>query len=52
VETTAIKRGSPIFVGPVKDNRGRTVSDKTLGLYDPSLWATNYLVEGVVGSVT
>ena len=47
-----IKGGAPIFVGPIKDNSGKQVIDKTLGLYDPSLWGTNYLVEGVIGSVT
>jgi hypothetical protein len=25
---------------------------KTLNLYEPSLWRTNYLIAGVVGSVT
>ncbi len=50
--TEALKRGAPIFVGPIKDNTGRIVSEKTLSLYEPSLWGTNYLVEGVVGSVT
>jgi simple sugar transport system substrate-binding protein len=47
-----LKRGAPIFVGPIKDNTGKLVIPKTLGLYDPSLWQTNYLVEGVVGSIT
>ncbi len=50
--TEALKKGAPIFVGPVKDNTGKVVSEKTIGLYDPSLWGTNYLVEGVIGSVT
>jgi simple sugar transport system substrate-binding protein len=50
--TQALKKGGPIFVGPVKDNTGKIISEKTLGLYEPSLWSTNYLVEGVVGSVT
>jgi simple sugar transport system substrate-binding protein len=50
--TAALKAGAPIFVGPFKDNTGKVVSEKTLGLYDPSLWGTNYLVEGVIGSVT
>ena len=50
--TAALKGGAPIFTGPFKDNTGKVVSDKTLGLYDPSLWGTNYLVEGVIGSVT
>jgi simple sugar transport system substrate-binding protein len=48
----ALKSGEPIFAGPLKDNTGKLVSEKTMGLYDPALWGTNYLVEGVVGSVT
>ena len=47
-----LKAGSPIFVGPIRDNTGKVVIQKTLGLYDPSLWGTNYLVEGVIGSIT
>ena len=47
-----VKGGAPIFVGPIKDNTGKVVSEKTLGLYDGALWGTNYLVEGVVGSIT
>ena len=47
-----LKRGAPIFVGPIKDNTGKVVIPKTLGLYDPSLWETNYLVEGRRGSTT
>jgi basic membrane protein A len=47
-----VKAGAPIFVGPLKDNTGKVVAEKTLGLYDPALWGTNYLVEGVVGSIT
>jgi simple sugar transport system substrate-binding protein len=50
--TAALKGGAPIFTGPFKDNTGKVVSERTLGLYDPSLWGTNYLVEGVIGSVT
>jgi basic membrane protein A and related proteins len=50
--TGELKGGSPIFVGPIKDNTGKLVIPKTLGLYDPSLWQTNYLVEGVIGSIT
>jgi simple sugar transport system substrate-binding protein len=50
--TAELKSGAPIFVGPLKDNKGALVTDKTLGLYDPSLWEMNYLVEGVTGSVT
>jgi simple sugar transport system substrate-binding protein len=47
-----LKVGKPIFVGPLKDNKGNVVVDKTLGLYDGVLWQTNYLLEGIVGSVT
>jgi simple sugar transport system substrate-binding protein len=47
-----VKGGAPIFVGPLKDNTGKVVSEKTLGLYAPELWGTNYLVEGVIGSIT
>ena len=28
------------------------VIEKTIGLYDRVLWGTDYLVEGVIGSVT
>jgi len=44
--------GAPIFVGPIKDNTGKLVVEGTLGLYDGSLWGTDYLVEGVIGSIT
>lgn len=47
-----LKGGAPIFVGPLKDNTGKTVIEGTLGLYDGSLWGTDYLVEGVEGSIT
>jgi basic membrane protein A and related proteins len=47
-----LKTGKPIFVGPLKDNKGNVVIGKTLGLYDGVLWQTNYLLEGIVGSVT
>lgn len=50
-ETAAVKGGAPIFVGPLKDNNGNTVSAETMGLYEPKLWDMNYLLEGVVGSV-
>src|SRR5260221_7650220 len=48
----ALKSGEPSFAGPLKDNTGKTVSEKTMGLYDPALWGTNYLGEGAVGSIT
>jgi basic membrane protein A and related proteins len=47
-----LKGGAPIFVGPLKDNKGNVVITGTLGLYDGSLWGTDYLLEGVVGSIT
>ena len=28
------------------------ISAKTLDLYDGSLWGANYLIEGVIGSIT
>jgi len=28
------------------------VIDGTLGLYDGALWGTDYLLEGIVGSIT
>jgi hypothetical protein len=47
-----LKGGKPIFVGPLKDNKGNVVITKALGLYDPVLWQTNYLLDGIVGSIT
>ncbi len=47
-----VRGGAPIFVGPIKDNQGKVVIEGTLGLYDGSLWGTDYLVEGVIGSIT
>ncbi|MEO6014477.1 MAG: BMP family ABC transporter substrate-binding protein [Devosia sp.] len=44
--------GKPIFVGPLKDNTGKVVIEGTLGLYDGALWGTDYLLEGIVGSIT
>ena len=46
------KAGTPIFVGPLKDNTGKVVIEGTLGLYDGALWGTDYLLEGIVGSIT
>ena len=46
-----LKAGKPIFTGTVKSNTGKVITDKDTGLYDPSLETTDYLVEGVVGSV-
>jgi basic membrane protein A len=47
-----MKADKPIFVGGVKDNKGNVISAKTLDLYEGSLWGTNYLIDGVVGSIT
>jgi basic membrane protein A len=48
----AMKSGAPVFVGPVKDNKGKVISETTLPLYDGSLWGTNWLIDGVIGSIT
>ena len=47
-----LKAGKPIYVGPIKSNTGKLVIDKTYGNYDPFLDQTNFLVEGVVGSIS
>jgi basic membrane protein A and related proteins len=47
----ALKTGAPIFVAPVKDNAGKLIFDKTQGLYEPALEGTNFLVEGIAGSI-
>jgi basic membrane protein A and related proteins len=47
-----LKAGKPIYVGPLKDNKGNLVIDKTYDNYDPYLDGMNYLLEGVVGSIT
>ena len=46
-----LKAGKPIFVGPIKSNKGVVVIDKSYGNYDPFLDKMNYLVEGVVGAI-
>jgi basic membrane protein A len=46
-----LKAGKPIFVGPIKNNKGVMVIDKSYGNYDPFLDKMNYLVEGVIGSI-
>jgi simple sugar transport system substrate-binding protein len=47
-----LKEGKPIYVGPLKDNMGNVVIDKTYDNYDPYLDGMNYLLEGVIGSIT
>jgi simple sugar transport system substrate-binding protein len=46
-----LKAGKPVFVGEVKSNTGKVITSKDTGLYDPLLKTTDYLVEGIVGSV-
>jgi simple sugar transport system substrate-binding protein len=49
-----LKANKPYFIGPIKDNKGNVVvpEGKSIDNYDPALEQTNYLVEGVVGSIT
>jgi basic membrane protein A len=46
-----LKAGKPIFVEGVKSNTGQIITSKDTSLYDPSLESTDYLVEGVIGTV-
>ncbi|MEQ8479726.1 MAG: BMP family ABC transporter substrate-binding protein [Hoeflea sp.] len=48
----ALKAGEPIYVGPLKDNKGNTVIETTMDNYDPVLDGMDYLLEGVQGSTT
>ena len=48
----ALKNQEPIYVGPLKDNMGNVVIEGTMDNYDPVLDGMNYLLEGVVGSIT
>ncbi|MFO1038991.1 MAG: BMP family ABC transporter substrate-binding protein [Geminicoccaceae bacterium] len=47
-----LKAKKPIYVGPLKDNTGKVVLDKTYDNYDPYLDGMSFLLEGVVGSIT
>src|SRR6267142_657233 len=47
-----LKAKKPIYVGPLKDNKGKVVIDKSYDNLDPYLDQMNYLLEGVVGSIT
>src|SRR5882724_4775008 len=48
-----LKAKKPIYVGPLKDNKtGKIVIDKSYDNLDPYLDQMNYLLEGVVGSIT
>jgi basic membrane protein A len=48
------KANKPYFIGPIKDNKGNIVvpDGTSIDNYDPVLEGTNYLVEGVIGSIT
>ena len=53
--TTAIadlKNKKPIYVGPLKDNKGKVVISKTYDNLDPFLDKMDYLLDGVQGSIT
>ena len=47
-----LKNKMPIYVGPLKDNKGNVVIGKTYDNLDPFLDQMNYLLEGVQGSIT
>lgn len=49
-----VKSGKPIFAGPIKKQDGSVLlsAGQTLDNYDPALDQTDYLIEGVVGSIT
>jgi basic membrane protein A len=47
-----LKNKKPIYVGTLKDNKGKVVIDKTYDNLDPYLDQMNYLLEGVQGSIT
>ena len=50
----AMKNGDAIFVGPIMDNTGKQVvpAGTTYGPYADELQQTDYLIEGVIGSIT
>ena len=50
----AMKNNDAIFVGPIMDNTGKQVvpPGTTYGAYADELQQTNYLIEGVIGSIT
>jgi simple sugar transport system substrate-binding protein len=48
-----LRAKKPIYVGPLKDNKtGKVVIDRTYDNLDPYLDQMNYLLEGVIGSIT
>jgi basic membrane protein A len=50
----AMKNEDAIFIGPIMDNTGKRVvpPGTTYGPYADELQQTNYLIEGVIGSIT
>jgi basic membrane protein A and related proteins len=50
----AMKNNDAIFVGPIKDNTGKVVvpAGTAYGPYADELQKTNYLIEGVIGSIS
>ncbi len=50
----AMKDGKAIFVGPIADNAGKRVipAGTSYGPYADELQQTNYLIEGVIGSIS
>jgi len=49
-----VKAGKPIFTGPINKQDGTPLlgAGESLDNYDPSLDQTDYLIEGVIGSIT
>jgi simple sugar transport system substrate-binding protein len=49
----AMKNGDALFAGPIKDNTGKIVvpAGTVYGPYDEALLRTDYLVEGVIGTL-
>jgi simple sugar transport system substrate-binding protein len=46
-----LKAGKPIFTGTVKSNTSKIITDKDTGLYDQLFERTDFLVEGVIGTL-
>jgi len=49
-----VKAGQPIFVGPINKQDGTPLlaAGESFGNYEPALDQTDYLIEGVTGSIT
>lgn len=47
-----LKAGKPIYVGPLKDNKGKLVIEGEMDNYAPELEKMDYLLDGVMGSTT